>query len=109
MSELEERLNAVLNDPQQMAQIAEMASSLMGSIAPEGGASPPQRDDGVLSLAEKLAKEFSSGTDQQRLLRGLAPYLSEERRQRLEKALRFSSAAKLVSAVFPAEGGGEGK
>ena len=34
MAELEDRLNAVLSDPAQMEKIAQMASRLMGSIAP---------------------------------------------------------------------------
>ena len=35
MSELEDRLNALLSNPEDMGRIAQMASRLMGSIAPE--------------------------------------------------------------------------
>ena len=40
MSELEERLNAVLSNPGEMSRIAAMAQKLMGNLPPEGAAPP---------------------------------------------------------------------
>ena len=40
MSELEERLNAVLSDPEEMSRIAAMAQKLMGELPSESAAAP---------------------------------------------------------------------
>lgn len=40
MSELEERLNAVLSNPEEMSRIAAMAQKLMGELPSESAAAP---------------------------------------------------------------------
>ena len=104
MSELEERLNAVLSDPQQMEKIAQMASRLMGSIAPEES-SPPGMDPRLMGLVGRVAASLNGGGKRQ-LMAGLGPYLAEGRRARLEKALRLAAAASLA-VEFMGELGGE--
>ena len=45
MSEFDEKLNALLSDPDRMSQIMQMAQSLSGSFAqPTGGKPPPQTE-----------------------------------------------------------------
>ena len=106
MSELEERLNAVLSDPQQMEKIAQMASRLMGSIAPEEkSASSPGMDPKLMGLVGRVAASLNGGGKRQ-LMAGLGPYLAEGRRARLEKALRLAAAASLA-VEFMGELGGE--
>lgn len=100
MSELEERLNAVLGDPQQMERIARMASKLMGSIAPEGGGSDPQ----LTGLVGKVAAAMNGG-GKRGLMASLGPHLAPARRARLEKALRIASAANLAAAMMGEMGG----
>ena len=41
MSDLEDRLNSILSDPEQMARIQNLAQSLMGGGEGEAGAAPP--------------------------------------------------------------------
>ena len=60
MSELEERLNAVLGDPAQMEKIAQMASRLMGSIAPEEN-STPGMDPKLMGLVGRVAASLNGG------------------------------------------------
>ena len=108
MSEFEEKLNAILNNPEEMEKIACLASALMGGgPAPPSGQSAqsqtrtgtdgkkPQTDAEMLGkLSGLLGRGTISGGDKSALLQALAPYLKPERQIRLQKALR---AAKLFS------------
>lgn len=104
MAELEERLNAVLSDPAQMEKIAQMASRLMGSIAPEEKV-PPGLDPKLMGLVGRVAASLNGGGKRE-LMTGLGPYLAEGRRARLERALRLAAAASLA-VEFMGELGGE--
>ena len=104
MAELEDRLNAVLSDPQQMEKIAQMASKLMGSIAP-AEKNAPGMDPRLMGLVGRVAASLNGG-GKAGLMAGLGPYLAEGRRARLEKALRLGAAATLA-VEFMGELGGE--
>ncbi|MBQ0133932.1 MAG: hypothetical protein KBS46_02180 [Clostridiales bacterium] len=103
MSELEDRLNAVMNDPAELERIAAMARTLMGNIAPEQGGGSAA--GGMPGMAEKLVGLLKNG-ERDGLVKGLSPYLTEKRRRKLAKALRLASAASAAGTVF-AEMGGE--
>ena len=111
MGELEERLDAVLSDPEQMSRIAQMASRLMGSIAPEAGqeapATPaaPGLDPSMLAMIGRLGGKIKGNQGKEQLIRGLSPYLSAARRERLERALRMAAAATLAGAALEEMGG----
>ena len=109
MGELENRLDAVLSDPEQMSRIAQMASRLMGSIAPdteaEAPAAPPGLDPAMLAMLGRLSGKLGGKSGKEQLLRGLAPYLSAGRSARLEKALRLAAAAGLAGAALEEMGG----
>ena len=97
MSELEDRLNAVMNDPAELERIANMARSLMGTIAPTEDSSAPVGD--LAGMAAKLAGMMKGG-DRDGLIKGLSPYLSEKRRKRLTKALSLASAASVAGTLM---------
>ena len=96
MSEIEERLNAVMNDPAELERIAGMARSIMGTIAPTEEGAPAGELPG---MALKLAGLLKNG-DRDGLLKGLSPYLSEKRRKRLGKALSLASAASVAGTLL---------
>ena len=118
MSEFEDKLNSILSDPEQMANITRLAGQLMGNASPEN--EPPAEqtaarpdggfDPGMLGRLQGLMGSLSGqGDDKAGLVKALAPYLREERRLRLEKAMRLAKAAKLAGAAlgeFGGEGGG---
>ena len=118
MSEFEDKLNSILSDPEQMANITRLAGQLMGNISPEN--EPPAEptaahsevgfDPGMLGRLQGLMGSLSGkGDDKAGLVKALAPYLREERRAKLEKAMRLAKAAKLAGAAlgeFGGEGGG---
>jgi len=112
MSELEERLNAVMSDPEQMSRLARMASRLMGSIAPEPDAPPPKAgsaDEELLGMVSRVLGKLRGGGDKRQLLGGMAPYLSPARKNRLERALRLAATVRAASTAMEEWGGSGGE
>jgi len=109
VNELEERLRSVLSDPGELGRLAAMAKQLMGgeSGAPESPPPPPADSAGGLGAAVKLMSRLS-GRGKAPLLDAVGPYLDEERRGRLERALRLASAAKAALPALRELGGGHG-
>ena len=116
MDELEARLRAVLNDPQAMAEVSRLASGLLGPSgegAPAGGPPPPAGGappgGGPLSgggplpgIVGELLRGSRGGHP---IASALAPYLREDRRRRLERALGVASAARLAEKTLQQMGG----
>lgn len=107
MDEMEERLGAVLNNPQLMQQIMAMAQSL-GS---EKKQSPPAKEEAFtgidLSMVQKLSGlARQSGIDgrEQALLKALGAYLTADRVGRLERAIRAAKMAKLATGLISQQG-----
>lgn len=110
MEDIEEKLNAILGNPQMMSQLMRMAQSL-GNPPEEPGPSPPLGpqvplagvDLGILQKVAGLAQQSGIDRNQQALLKALRPYLSQERISKLEKAMR---AAKIAGVATTAIGSG---
>ena len=111
MGEFEEKLNAILSNPDALAQVANLAQSLNlggGSengdgAAPEGGAEPDlsglsglgdllgQIDPGLLGKLLPLVGVLTGngGSDERlQLLYALRPFLKPERRDKVERAVK---------------------
>ena len=110
MGEFEEKLNAILSNPDALAQVANLAQSLNlggGSengdgAAPEGGAEPDlsglsglgdllgQIDPGLLGKLLPLVGELTGGGSDERmqLLYALRPFLKPERQDKVERAAK---------------------
>lgn len=113
MSELEQRMGAILNDPQMMQKIMAMAQSLGNSSQAEK-AEPPQHpqqanepafsiqepDLAMLKQLSGMAGKSRIDSNQQTLLRALRPYLSTERIAKLERAMRAAKMASMASVFL---------
>ncbi len=107
MDGLEEKLGAVLNNPQLMEQIMGMASAL-GEKQPPQEQAPPQSsplgdlgiDFATLQRIASMASSCSIDSQQKTLLTALTPYLHQDRISRLEKAMRSARLAKLAGSAF---------
>ena len=117
MSELEEKLGSILNNPQMMQQIIGMASALSSSqeksSPPASGnqtqtVSPqpqgPQMDPAALQAMAGLAAKGGIDSHQQHLLKALQPYLSRDRITRLERAMHAARMANAASAFLNSGG-----
>ena len=107
MDGLEEKLGAVLNNPQLMQQIMSMAQA-MGNAPPAAAAAPPPPktdaaplpDLGMLQKLTGIAGQANVDHNQQALLQALDPYLGRDRLNRLEKAMRAAKMAKLAGSFL---------
>lgn len=137
MSEFEDKINSLLNDPKQMDKIAALAKSLMGE---EGGGQKPQStanvaqdsgfdpamlnklsglfkkdgsddtglDPAMLGKLMGLLKTGASGdSERTALLNAMKPYLSEKRRTKMDKAMKLARIAK-IAELAAGEFGGDG-
>ena len=105
MEDLEQKLGAVLNNPQLMQQIMSMAQSMgapppQDQRPPESAPAMPAIDPGMLSKLASLSQQGTTDRDQQALLKALRPYLSMDRIGRLERAMRAAKMAKLAGAFL---------
>ena len=104
MSEMEDKLNSVLSNPQMMQQTMSMAQSLGQSSSPQKeiakNQDTPQIDLALVQKLSGLAGQSSIDSDQRALLQALHPYLSHNRVIKLEKAMRAAKMARLASTFL---------
>ena len=104
MEGLEEKLGAVLSNPQLMQQIMSMAGTLSAQQPekpPETPASPlPDFDPAMIQKIMGIAGSLQINDHQKNLLLALRPYLTEGRIQKLEKAMRAAKLANAASAAL---------
>ena len=130
MSEFDEKLNALLSDPDRMAQIMQLAQTLSGGTADPGpsGVPPafqqpvqqpfqtaqqPPAGDLLSSLAGgldpkllmrlmPLVQELGSenSSGARTLLYALRPYLKQERQERIERALQLAKLLHIGKKFF---------
>lgn len=83
MAELDEKLNALLSDPNSMSQIMQMAQQLSATM---GGLDPQ-----VLARFLPLLQEYSRSNSQtMQLLYALRPFLKESKQDKVERAARLA-------------------
>ena len=110
MSELEEKLGALLSNPQLMQQISSLVQAMgqpsqpAPSPPPMPEPSPPEPDFSQLQGLASLLQSNRTDANQQALLRALSPYLSPWRVGKLERAMRASKMAGLASVLLRGDG-----
>ena len=110
MGEMEDKLGAILNNPDMMKQIMTMAQAFGGQPEPPPAQPPPSAMEMApldMSLIQKLSGlARQSGIDQreQALLRALKAYLSADRVTKLERAMRAAKMARLASSALGSTG-----
>ena len=133
MAGFEEQLNSILGNQEAMSQIMALARSLSGEspkdptpppeALPEGGGTYPpaepqspdlsallgQVDPKMIQTGIEILRQVQSTEDRGAvLLDALRPYLREDRRPKLDRALQIARMVKLVRAAMGAFGGDEG-
>lgn len=120
MSELEDRINSVLGNPEQMEKIANLAKSFMADGA--GGESGADKKsagaadeifDGLLDakMLSRISRLMQSGGEKKQeeraLLEAMLPFLSEKRRNKMSTAIKIAKIAGIAKAAM-GEMGDEG-
>ena len=109
MSELEDKLGAILANPQIMQQIASMAQAMGQSSAqspPEEKTQPAPSlpDPRMLQNIAGVLQKSNVDQNQQALLCALSPYSSQGRIGKLERAMRAARMAGFASAFLKSGG-----
>lgn len=135
MAEWEEKLGAILNDPQAMSRIMSLAQSLNGGraaapeslppaeagpdatpaaeVLPEAGPEPLSALAGELDprLMEVGMRALAAYRDpdnhQAALLQALRPFVKPQRYDKVDKAVRIARLSKVIRAALDAFKGGE--
>lgn len=115
MDGLEEKLGAMLTDPEAMERFRRLASALSGSVGADGNGGPgelfgggtessalPPMDSGMAELLGKLLRAYGTQSEAMQLVASLKPWLPPPRAERLEKAMRIAHLAKAAQTVLPA-------
>ena len=106
MTEFEDKLNAVLSNPELMGQILSMAGSL--NQQPTAPPPPPPSanfgsmpfDPGAMAGMMQMLKATQLEPQQRNLVQALRGFVPEDRLVRLEKAMQASLIAKFASAAM---------
>ena len=110
MGEMEEKLGAILNNPDMMRQIMSMAQAFGSQQESPPPSEPkstelvPQIDLGMIQKISSFARQSGIDQREQALLRALKAYLSTERILKLEKAMRAAKMARLASSALGSGG-----
>ena len=123
MGEFEEKMNAILGNKEAMGQIMALAQSLgkqsssdqeEKDTAPEPAEDAPpdlsqlmgNLDPKMVQLGMRLMREYQQDDGQNTaLLQALRPYLREERRGRLDKAVQIAKMSRLLRVALGSLGG----
>ncbi len=115
MSELDEKLNALLSDPGKMAQVMQLAQQLSGGMGtapppPQPPTAAPSLPDG-LDMASMmrflpLLQELNRPNQQtEQLLNSLRPFLKTEKQENIPKAIRLARLIHIGKKALTEMGG----
>lgn len=117
MDDFSDQISKILNDPQAMEQIRSMAGMLGGNSAQNSTAAAPSspvpiqnRNQGVNNMMSPeilsavsqfmpLLSEYKKEDDGTRLLNALRPFLSNERRQKLDEATKMLQMMRFLPLI----------
>ena len=104
MEELADKIRSLLSDPEGVEKIMGVARSLGGEKGEKASDQPPSAvgAEPFAQLLEnpELRRLFGAeGKKRSQLLRAISPYLGEERRRRLDRILKATSAFEMLYGV----------
>ena len=100
---LEEKLSAILSNPDMMQKIQSLAHSLGQTENPpvqKETTATPEIDLSMLQKLSGLAGQTGIDTNQQALLHALSPYIGNGKIAKLEKAMRAARMARMASGFL---------
>lgn len=107
MDDFGDKLNAILNDPAALSRIGELAKSVMGGESEKHEGSE-EIDPGLIKRVMGLLKRNGVKSEERALLEAMKPFLSERRREKMDKAMKLARLAGLAGIAAAEFGLGEG-
>lgn len=105
-NEFDQKLNAILNDPAMMQQIASIAQSFSnqdGDLSKKNDSPARDNDIAALQTISKIASQGNIDHHQQNLLSALMPYLSKDKIRKLENAMRATKMTRIASEFLQSQ------
>ena len=105
MSDIQDKINQILNDPEALKQVQSLGAQLglSGSTPVNQAPKPPDTNSGdMMSAFAKFApmmSSFAEDDDVSRLLNALRPFLSEEKQQKLDPAQRLMKLVRIIPLI----------
>lgn len=104
MDDLSEKLAGILNDPESMERVRQMAENILGDNSQKPQDTSPMGDLGGMLGAQEMqsiiaiiSKLKNSGNDpRSQLLNALKPHLSEPRREKVDTAIKILKIIELL-------------
>lgn len=121
MGEFDDKLNSILSSPEAMGKIMDLAKSFSGggsnessnesrqenkahSSAPDFGGIDPK----ILGIISRIMSSTSGhDNDKTQLLNCMKPYLREDRREKIDKAVQIARMARIAKSAFSEFSGGD--
>lgn len=109
MDDMTSQINTILNNPEMMQKIMNLANSMGGNSGEENRSPAPQEppaasfpdiDFSVMQKLAGFAGKANIDSNQRSLLKALTPYLSKDRIGRLERAMRAAKLAGMASVLL---------
>ena len=105
MEDMESKLGAILGNPQMMEQIMALAQNFQSEPEQQpqvqvSQTAAPEIDFATVQKLTSLIGRTGIDNHQRALLTALSPYLSGQRLQKLEKAMRAAKLAGMASVLF---------
>ena len=101
MENAENMILDVLNDPEKLSQVMDIAKNL--GFSPPGEEPPAAPEAENLNMGAMLSMLQSMGSQepqQEALIRALLPYLRPERQKKLQKAMRLAKLSNLAGVAL---------
>ena len=112
MSEIDDKINSILSSPEDMEKILGLARQFMGRSEPteqnnihgdsvSNGLFPQDMDPRIPTMLTRLFKAYSaSDSDKDGLLNAVKPYLRDERRRKLDRAMEVAKMARIAKMAI---------
>lgn len=111
MTEMEDKLGTILNNPQLMQQIMSMAQSIgqnssehPAEHSKESSSPAPSLDPEMIRKIAGLTSGAATDSQQRALLNALVPYVAREKLNRLERAMRAAKMAQMATSLLGSGG-----
>lgn len=101
MDDIGEVISQIINDPDRMNQVMELAKNL---IPPEGNSETmPLSQEQVQAIGKMLQQTQSTEKRQEALVHALRPYLKPGRLSKLERAMQIARVSRLAGLALKKE------
>lgn len=106
MSDIQDKINKILNDPEALKQVQSLGAQLGLSGAqsepkPAPKPAPPVNGEIMTAITQlaPMMSSFSEDDDVSRLLNALRPFLSEEKQLKLDRAQRLMKLVRIIPLI----------